>query len=274
MRAHCPNCGFEGNVRDELIPEGGRTISCPKCKNTFLVRRGNGQPGRPISGSGHIGRPQPAATGTAAPPRSAPRAPSPFLIVIMAVLFLSLGFFGGYRYKGFVDGGTTAPTRAEKPEKGPKKPPGNAGPKRDRHPLMTPMGTPTAAIPPGEPGRAGGSKPETSFTAGTLFDTLSAMPPGQARNFCRKGVTAEVTGDGTIREIKKTSTGDGIIGIYSITVECDPDARVIITSKMTESYLSNFAVGSAVSFIGALADYAASGKQQTIYLADGMILAK
>jgi hypothetical protein len=192
----------------------------------------------------------------------------------MAVLIVVLGFFAGYQYRGFIDEKIAPRTKIEKPKKAPKKHPPNSGPKRDRHPLMTPMGTPATGIPPGNPGRSTEWKSEKSFTADTLFDTLSAMPPGQARNFCRKNNTAEVTGNGTIREIKKTSTADSIIGIYSITVECGADTRVVIASKMTESYLSNFGVGGSVGFIGILADYTVSGKHKTIHLADGMIIVR
>lgn len=30
MRAKCLKCGFEGNVSDNLIPDTGRNINCPK----------------------------------------------------------------------------------------------------------------------------------------------------------------------------------------------------------------------------------------------------
>jgi predicted Zn finger-like uncharacterized protein len=271
MRAQCPHCGFAGNIRDDLIPEGGRTISCPKCKHTFLVQRSGDSLDRPLTEMKDTGRPRPAVAGSAAPPRSAPRKTNLFLIVIVAVLLVVLGFFAGYQYRGFIDDRIAPKTKVEKPKKAPKKHPPNSGPKRDRHPLMTPKGTPAAGIPPGNPQEW---KSEKSFTADTLFDTLSAMPPGQARNFCRKNSTAEVNGNGTIREIKKTSTNDSIIGIYSITVECGADTRAVITSKMTESYLSNFGVGGSVGFIGILADYTVSGKHKTIHLADGMIVVK
>jgi predicted Zn finger-like uncharacterized protein len=39
MKTACPHCGFEGNIRDELIPDRGRTVGCPKCKTTFLVTK-------------------------------------------------------------------------------------------------------------------------------------------------------------------------------------------------------------------------------------------
>jgi tetratricopeptide (TPR) repeat protein len=39
MKAVCPKCGFSGNIKDELIPDTGRTIGCPKCANKFMVHR-------------------------------------------------------------------------------------------------------------------------------------------------------------------------------------------------------------------------------------------
>lgn len=39
MKTQCPSCGYEGEIKDDLIPEGGRTVGCPQCKATFTVRR-------------------------------------------------------------------------------------------------------------------------------------------------------------------------------------------------------------------------------------------
>jgi predicted Zn finger-like uncharacterized protein len=39
MKTQCPKCGFEGDIKDDLIPEEGRTVGCPECKTTFMVRR-------------------------------------------------------------------------------------------------------------------------------------------------------------------------------------------------------------------------------------------
>ena len=32
MQVKCPNCGFSGNIADKLVPEEGRNVSCPKCR--------------------------------------------------------------------------------------------------------------------------------------------------------------------------------------------------------------------------------------------------
>jgi predicted Zn finger-like uncharacterized protein len=37
MDITCPHCGFGGKVADELIPEAGRSVNCPKCKKKFFV---------------------------------------------------------------------------------------------------------------------------------------------------------------------------------------------------------------------------------------------
>jgi predicted Zn finger-like uncharacterized protein len=37
MDITCPHCGFGGTVADELIPEEGRSVNCPKCKKKFFV---------------------------------------------------------------------------------------------------------------------------------------------------------------------------------------------------------------------------------------------
>lgn len=39
MKTKCPGCGYEGDIKDDLIPEGGRTVGCPRCKATFSVNR-------------------------------------------------------------------------------------------------------------------------------------------------------------------------------------------------------------------------------------------
>jgi predicted Zn finger-like uncharacterized protein len=41
MKTQCPECGYTGNIRDDLIPEGGRSVGCPRCKATFTVRNDN-----------------------------------------------------------------------------------------------------------------------------------------------------------------------------------------------------------------------------------------
>jgi predicted nucleic-acid-binding Zn-ribbon protein len=270
MKAQCPQCGFVGSVRDDLIPEGGRTIACPKCRNTFFVHKEAAASSPPQPGDRGAGHPQDRAEAAPSGSRPAPTKTSPVLIIGMAVLFLALGFYGGYQYRGYIGGKSTPPSRVEKPKKAPKKGPAG-GPMRSVPTLMTPMTTPEAAIPPGKPSKPGA---ETSFTADDLFNTLAAMPPGQARNFCRKNSSAEVNGSGTIREITKTGTSGGVIGTYNVGVEYSADRWVVIESKMTKDYLSNFKVGATVSFVGTLADYQESGKRKTIRLADGMIIVK
>ncbi len=39
MKTQCPECGYEGDIKDDLIPEGGRTVGCPQCKATFAVKK-------------------------------------------------------------------------------------------------------------------------------------------------------------------------------------------------------------------------------------------
>jgi predicted Zn finger-like uncharacterized protein len=53
MKTRCPKCGYEGSIKDDLIPEGGRKVGCPQCKATFTVNR--------------TGTEQRAESGTAAP---------------------------------------------------------------------------------------------------------------------------------------------------------------------------------------------------------------
>ena len=35
----CSKCGFEGSINDKLIPEGGKNVTCPKCKSKFFVSK-------------------------------------------------------------------------------------------------------------------------------------------------------------------------------------------------------------------------------------------
>ena len=47
MKTQCPECGYEGDIKDDLIPEGGRTVGCPQCKATFTVNK-DGAMVRPV----------------------------------------------------------------------------------------------------------------------------------------------------------------------------------------------------------------------------------
>lgn len=40
VKIRCPECGASGNVDERLIPDGGRFVRCPRCKNRFMVERG------------------------------------------------------------------------------------------------------------------------------------------------------------------------------------------------------------------------------------------
>jgi predicted Zn finger-like uncharacterized protein len=39
MQVKCPNCGFAGNIADKLVPDEGRNVGCPKCKERFFVEK-------------------------------------------------------------------------------------------------------------------------------------------------------------------------------------------------------------------------------------------
>ncbi len=39
MRVQCPKCGVGGNIPNDKIPLDGRNIVCPKCKNSFFVKK-------------------------------------------------------------------------------------------------------------------------------------------------------------------------------------------------------------------------------------------
>ena len=39
MQVKCPSCGFSGNIADKLVPDEGRTVKCPKCKNGFFITK-------------------------------------------------------------------------------------------------------------------------------------------------------------------------------------------------------------------------------------------
>lgn len=39
MEVSCDKCDYKGRIKDELIPEGGRNLKCPKCKSVFFVKR-------------------------------------------------------------------------------------------------------------------------------------------------------------------------------------------------------------------------------------------
>jgi hypothetical protein len=39
VKVRCPNCNSSGSVKDRLIPEGGRWIKCPVCRERFFVEK-------------------------------------------------------------------------------------------------------------------------------------------------------------------------------------------------------------------------------------------
>jgi DNA-directed RNA polymerase subunit RPC12/RpoP len=39
MKVSCPACKFAGNIRDNLVPEEGKNIGCPRCKTRLFVKR-------------------------------------------------------------------------------------------------------------------------------------------------------------------------------------------------------------------------------------------
>lgn len=39
MKVLCPVCKFTGNINDDLVPEQGKNVGCPKCKTRLFVKR-------------------------------------------------------------------------------------------------------------------------------------------------------------------------------------------------------------------------------------------
>jgi predicted Zn finger-like uncharacterized protein len=39
MKITCPHCGATGNISDNLVPDSGRGVSCPKCRSRFTVSK-------------------------------------------------------------------------------------------------------------------------------------------------------------------------------------------------------------------------------------------
>ncbi len=39
MRVTCPSCGYETTISQEVIPEAGKSVTCPECKGRFDVFR-------------------------------------------------------------------------------------------------------------------------------------------------------------------------------------------------------------------------------------------
>jgi predicted Zn finger-like uncharacterized protein len=37
MNITCPHCDFSGTIQDDLVPESGSAVTCPKCKKKFFV---------------------------------------------------------------------------------------------------------------------------------------------------------------------------------------------------------------------------------------------
>jgi predicted Zn finger-like uncharacterized protein len=39
MRVTCPSCGYQTTISEEVIPVGGKSVTCPECKDRFDVSR-------------------------------------------------------------------------------------------------------------------------------------------------------------------------------------------------------------------------------------------
>jgi predicted Zn finger-like uncharacterized protein len=39
MQIQCPKCKFTGTIADQLVPDEGRTVGCPKCKERFFIQK-------------------------------------------------------------------------------------------------------------------------------------------------------------------------------------------------------------------------------------------
>jgi predicted Zn finger-like uncharacterized protein len=39
MQIQCPKCKCTGNIADKLVPDEGRTVGCPKCKERFFIKK-------------------------------------------------------------------------------------------------------------------------------------------------------------------------------------------------------------------------------------------
>jgi len=54
MMITCPMCGHYGNISDKLVPEQGKYIVCPKCRERFFISRDQiVQGGQPDTSSGN-----------------------------------------------------------------------------------------------------------------------------------------------------------------------------------------------------------------------------
>lgn len=39
MQVQCPKCSYTGQISDKLIPDEGRNLKCPKCKEQFFIEK-------------------------------------------------------------------------------------------------------------------------------------------------------------------------------------------------------------------------------------------
>ena len=77
MQVKCPKCGYTGAIADELVPEEGGTVECPRCRERSPVQKPPGEPFRLVEPPG-AGKPAGESTDRGPFPIQVPTEPARF----------------------------------------------------------------------------------------------------------------------------------------------------------------------------------------------------
>jgi hypothetical protein len=281
MEVICPSCNFKGNIRDELIPDSGKSIVCPRCKTRFFVKKKK----EPVEPEGVVGRdiisnPPGGSDGPGAPKPSMGTAKrSPILVcsvlVVTAALFYILGFISGVAISESDSESDTAVSESgEVAGKKTKSPTAKVETDIQEDSYSDEENDTTTEVPLSTRGGVEVYK---------LIETLSPLSELQTEKYLEENHSLKVYGEGTVNNVKemdwvgkaymKDNCGDDK---YTVEIQLNNILRkVIIGLEMDDSEVMKIKRGDNVRFSGKLVNFRNYGHGSAwIYLYDGVVKKK
>ena len=281
MEAVCPSCGFKGNIGDDRIPDGGRNVTCPRCKTAFFVNKNRSV--RPERGTGEnlISNPP---VGSYGPHLSSPDEKtmkrSPILVcsvlLVTAAFFYILGFISGVVvYEADSDSDVEVSKSLD--EAGDK-------PKSD-----------SSAVKEGETTKAPYSdEDESSLTevplstrkgveVNKLMESLVPLSEIQVKKYIEDNIYLKVYGVGTVNDVQEMNfywntfaKKDYEDNKYGVEVQLDSGKEnVVIALAMKDNEVMKINKGDIVRFNGKLVNFrSVDGGLVFLYLDDGKLKKK
>jgi predicted Zn finger-like uncharacterized protein len=247
MKIKCPKCSFAGTIPDEKIPQGGRSVACPKCRASFFVEK---EP-LPLSPTPRpVPAGQPEGAGIPQPQKRKSGTPKLLPIILVGFSCLIIGYCAGF----LVHSGSSE-TAGD-----PATPPSLTGSPK------SPAGGPPGPRTP-EPGTS-----SASYEIGDLLGKLRTLSSIQIQNSYIDNPCV-VYGAGTLTEIDEPwgYLADKTSGNYVLTVEPQELIYISIGVSMERDEILKYNIGSTVSFRGVLTKYDNAGPGAFMVLDKGIV---